>query len=159
MQLKEGKLPANHVSDKGCGFWMHREPLKLSSTTIRPESGPRTRIRRCTNGQQAREKCSSSLVTREKQPKRARCHLTRVSMAAVNATSTNKCGEDVEEREPRALTGGVKWGRHCGKQREIPTPAQRSRFWAHAGNTCRRVLLRCVARRVRSGVTHMTHKS
>lgn len=111
MQLtEEGKLSANQVSDKGCGSWMHIEPLKLSSTTIRLENGPRTRIRSCTNGQHARENCSSSLVSREKQPKRARHHLTRVSMAVGIKTSTNKCGEDVEKREPRALMGGCKVG-------------------------------------------------
>lgn len=133
MQLTEkGKLSANHVSDKGCGSWMHREPLELNSTTIRLENGPRTRIRRCTNGQQAREKCSSSLVTREEQPKCTRYHLTRVSRAIVHKTSTNKCGEDVEKREPRALTGGnVKWGSRCGKQRAIPTSRPSDPVSAH----------------------------
>ena len=69
------------------------------------------------DGQQAHEKCSASLISREMQLETTmKYHLTPVRMAVIKKTTNNQFGKDVEERELLCTVGGnVNWCSHCGK--------------------------------------------
>ena len=52
------------------------------------------------------KRCSTSLIIREMQIKTTRYHYTPARMAAIQKSTSNKCGEGVEKREPSYTVGG-----------------------------------------------------
>ena len=63
------------------------------------------------------ERCSTSLIIREKEIKTMRYHLTLVRMATIKKSTNNKCSGEVWRREPSYTVGrNGNWCSHYGKQ-------------------------------------------
>ena len=74
--------------------------------------------RRCTNSQEAQEKCSTLVITKmQTNHSGIALHTHQVAIIKKQKQIIASANEGVEKSEPFCLAGGnVKWYSHCGKQ-------------------------------------------
>jgi hypothetical protein len=117
------KIFASYTSDKGLITRRHREFKKLNSPKINePKKKWTTELNRTFSKEDIQmakkhmKKYSPSLPIKEMQIKTSLSFHLPVRIAIIKNTTTNRCGEDVEKKEPSNTAGGnASWCNHAGK--------------------------------------------